>query len=109
MSAKVIRTETTRPRPAPYHPLHNLLDTLRDLQLRMKNTGGKERGMNVLEAYDTFIRSNETGRACIYAVRCKSLFKRQDYKDIRDIILKLADIIEEVEDPDAELLRELGV
>lgn len=57
--------------------------------------------MSVVEAYSGFIKTSEHGRNCQYALKSLALFFYQDYSDIKELILKLADEIRELERTDA--------
>lgn len=84
-------------RPPSTDPYHSLMDTLRDLQERMDHTGNKIGSMSTIEAYDSFVKASEFGRNCQYSLKTLALFKLQDYNDIKDILLKIADIIKLIE------------
>ncbi len=67
----------------------DLLSSLYQLFLRLSfhvdNTGKTNGGM--LERYHWFINNSEYGSNCQYARKCKDLFERFDYEEIRDLFL----------------------
>jgi len=83
-------------RPTSSSPIHQLLDQLRDLQIRMESVDGNS-GMNIIEAYDHFIRSSNKGRACTYSVKCEKLFIDNMYNDIKEHISILQELINSIE------------
>ena len=80
---------TTKTRPPPSNPIHHLLDHLRELQIRMSNLGGNPAGMNVIEAYDYFIRESDSGRNCPMALKAQKVFFSEDYQDIKEQLKRL--------------------
>lgn len=80
---------STKPRHPPSKPIHHLLDSLRDLQVRLEQTGGGSR-LELLEAYDYFCREGERGRSCPYSIKCERLFLREDFQEIREMIEEVA-------------------
>lgn len=80
--------------PPATHPIHTLMDKLFELYVRLKHTGGQSGAMNVLEAYNHFIRESDRGRACSMALKCKSLFTTQDYEDIKKLVEEVVSLYE---------------
>ena len=76
---------------------HLLMDTLRELQIYIDCSQIGNRPAFAIEMYDNIIRKSEFGRSCQYAIKTLSLFKVDGYKEVRDLILKLASIINEIE------------
>lgn len=78
--------QSIKNRATPSSSIHLLLDHLRDLQVRMNNVGGNPGAMNVIEAYDYFIRESDSGRNCPMALKALKLFSSEDYQEIRKMI-----------------------
>ena len=88
--------------PAPL-VFQQFMDILSDLLVRLKHTGGKEGAMSPIEAYQHFI-TGENGRNCRLAIRARSLFENQDYQQVKELLLKAVELIEEIE-AEAELTQ----
>lgn len=65
----------------------DLLIALDNLQRRINSHGGKMDGDSMVERYRYFVEHSERGTQCTYARKCKEIFLRYDYEDIRDQLL----------------------
>lgn len=74
----------------------DLLDILCDLNFRFNHHGGSVGG-NILERYAHFKTYSEKKKRCNYALKCRDLFLRHDYDEIRKLILEAAEMIKEIE------------
>jgi hypothetical protein len=63
----------------------------------MSHTGDNPKKMNVIEAYSKFIETSPKGRTCTYALKCKSLFMMQDYKEVKKLLEEVLEHMEEIE------------
>jgi hypothetical protein len=74
------------------------MDTLEDLRTRMSHSGGKKDSFSSIEMYDGMCKTSEHGRDCQYAAKALSLFFLQDYDEVKDLILQLANQIRDLEE-----------
>lgn len=80
-----------KPRAPSSDPSQQILDILYDLSYRLRHHDGD--GIDLLERYDYFIRNSERGRACTYALKCKHLFYLSDYDKVKELLIKLIEVI----------------
>ena len=81
---------------------HILMDTLRDLQVRLSHTSDKEDSLNVIELYDSLVRGIDRGRGCHNAVKCMVVFKKHDLEDIKRHI---SNVVECIRKEDSNFLK----
>ena len=76
---------------------HMLMDTLRDLQVRLSHTSTKEDSLNIIELYDSLVRGIDKGRGCHNAAKCAFIFKRDDLEDIKRHITNVVECIRKID------------
>lgn len=64
----------------------DLLLLLDDLRLRLINKDGYS---DMVEKYKYFCTHSEYGKNCSYAKKCKDVYLRYDYEDIKILFLKI--------------------
>ncbi len=74
----------------------DLLTTLNDLRIRLCSSGEPI----FIQQYLHFITHSEYGKDCGYAKKCKDLFLRYDYEEIRDLFLKTLEQFRVIEGKD---------
>jgi len=78
----------------------DLIIELDTLQKRINSHGGKMDGDSMAERYRYFVEHSERGKSCVYARKCKDLFLRYDYEDIRDQLLLVLEELRLIEGRD---------
>jgi hypothetical protein len=77
-------------------PDPDLLTTLNDLRIRLMSHGEPV----FVQQYNHFVTHSEFGFSCGYAKKCKELFLKYDYEELRDLFLKTLEQFRLVEGKD---------
>lgn len=76
-------------------PPHSiLLEKLYSLQQLLTYS---EEKVNPLDSYNYFINSSPLGRDCSYAQKVLKIFKRKHYKKVKEKIMELTELINQIE------------
>lgn len=65
-----------------------MLLALHELATRINSHGGVLDGDSMVERYKYFVEHSDAGKDCSYARKCKDLFLRYDYEDIKKLLVK---------------------
>jgi hypothetical protein len=70
----------------------DLIIELWNLCERIRNHGGKPDLDSMAERYKYFVENSEHGKDCSYARKCRDLFERHDYEDVKKQFLLVASL-----------------
>lgn len=71
---------------------NDLLIALWELSERIRSHGGVLPGESMVERYKFFVEHSEAGTNCHLARKCRDLFVRYDYDDIKKQILSIVEL-----------------